>query len=305
MYIYIIYRELYIYIYIYISDIPIYRWLAHEHKFFLFWFRCARSVFCCKTTASTLKPNFWLTRVFVYVCMYVCLSEYWYICMYIYLYVYIYIHIYIHIVPSFCRCARSVSCCKTTASTLKPSPWLSASLTPPASCLENAISTPSQRWTTLGCCCRYVTYMFTETKEHSPNTGARANNTLHVTRPLHRGTCWAERVRSAPLGTPRTASRIRGSGCRRRAGARLLHIGDMYVYLPLVVLVRELNATCVVLGDATPTPSQRWTTCGYCCRSVLTHVFAFYSYVRIAYVCIYLEAVSSADYFYTNRISSG
>ena len=28
-------------------------------------------------------------------------------------------------------------------------------------------------------------------------------------------------MRSAPLGTPRTASRIRGSGCRRRAGARL------------------------------------------------------------------------------------
>jgi len=33
-------------------------------------------------------------------------------------------------------------------------------------------------------------------------------------------------VRSAPLGTPRTASRIRGSGCRRRAGARLLLAGD-------------------------------------------------------------------------------
>ena len=27
-------------------------------------------------------------------------------------------------------------------------------------------------------------------------------------------------MRSAPLGTPRTASRIRGSGCPRRAGAR-------------------------------------------------------------------------------------
>ena len=33
-------------------------------------------------------------------------------------------------------------------------------------------------------------------------------------------------MRSAPLGTPRTASRIRGSGCRRRAGARLLLAGD-------------------------------------------------------------------------------
>ena len=32
-------------------------------------------------------------------------------------------------------------------------------------------------------------------------------------------------MRSAPLGTPRTASRIRGSGCRRRAGARLLLAG--------------------------------------------------------------------------------
>jgi len=32
-------------------------------------------------------------------------------------------------------------------------------------------------------------------------------------------------VRSAPLGTPRTASRIRGPGCRRCAGARLLLAG--------------------------------------------------------------------------------
>jgi len=32
-------------------------------------------------------------------------------------------------------------------------------------------------------------------------------------------------VRSAPLGTPRTAS-IRGSGGRKRAGARLLFAGD-------------------------------------------------------------------------------
>ena len=33
-------------------------------------------------------------------------------------------------------------------------------------------------------------------------------------------------MRSAPLVTPRTASRIRGSGCRRRAEARLLLAGD-------------------------------------------------------------------------------
>jgi len=33
-------------------------------------------------------------------------------------------------------------------------------------------------------------------------------------------------VRSAPLGTPRTASSIRISGCRRRAGARHLLAGD-------------------------------------------------------------------------------
>ena len=33
-------------------------------------------------------------------------------------------------------------------------------------------------------------------------------------------------MRSAPVGTPRTASRIRVSGCRRRAGARLLLAGD-------------------------------------------------------------------------------
>jgi len=33
-------------------------------------------------------------------------------------------------------------------------------------------------------------------------------------------------VRSAPLRTPRTDSRIRGSGCRRSTGARLLLAGD-------------------------------------------------------------------------------
>ena len=33
-------------------------------------------------------------------------------------------------------------------------------------------------------------------------------------------------MQSAPLGTSRTASRIRGSGCRRRARARLLLAGD-------------------------------------------------------------------------------
>ena len=31
--------------------------------------------------------------------------------------------------------------------------------------------------------------LFTETKKHSPNTGARANSTLYVTRPLHRAAC--------------------------------------------------------------------------------------------------------------------
>jgi len=50
----------------------------------------------------------------------------------------------------------------------------------------------------------------TETKKHSsPNTGARANNTLHVTRPPHERACYAECVQSAPLGTPRTAGRER------------------------------------------------------------------------------------------------
>ena len=33
-------------------------------------------------------------------------------------------------------------------------------------------------------------------------------------------------MRSAPLGMPRTAGRTRGSGCLRRAGARLLLAGD-------------------------------------------------------------------------------
>ena len=33
-------------------------------------------------------------------------------------------------------------------------------------------------------------------------------------------------MRGAPLGTPRTVSRIRGSGCRRRGGAHLLLAGD-------------------------------------------------------------------------------
>jgi len=32
-------------------------------------------------------------------------------------------------------------------------------------------------------------HLFTETKKHSPNTGARANNTVHVNRAPHRGPC--------------------------------------------------------------------------------------------------------------------
>jgi len=50
--------------------------------------------------------------------------------------------------------------------------------------------------------------------------------TAEVTRLFHRRTYKAECVRSAPLGTPRAAGRIRGSGCRRRAGASLLLAGD-------------------------------------------------------------------------------
>ena len=44
---------------------------------------------------------------------------------------------------------------------------------------------------------RVVEFTFTETKKHSPNTGARANNILQATRPPHRGACWAECARSA------------------------------------------------------------------------------------------------------------
>jgi len=54
----------------------------------------------------------------------------------------------------------------------------------------------------------------------------RKQYSTQVTRLPHREACEAECVRSAPLGTPRTASRIRSSGCRRRAGARLLLAGD-------------------------------------------------------------------------------
>ena len=35
----------------------------------------------------------------------------------------------------------------------------------------------------------FTRYVFTETNKHSPNTGARANNALQVTRPSLRGTC--------------------------------------------------------------------------------------------------------------------
>jgi len=66
----------------------------------------------------------------------------------------------------------------------------------------------------------------TKTLKQSHNTGARANNTLRVTRTPHRGACYAECVRSAPLGRPRTASRVCGSGRRRLAETRLLLARD-------------------------------------------------------------------------------
>ena len=50
---------------------------------------------------------------------------------------------------------------------------------------------------------------FTETKKQSPNTGARANNTLHKELGYPIGEPAKQSVRSAPLGTPRTASRQR------------------------------------------------------------------------------------------------
>jgi len=49
-----------------------------------------------------------------------------------------------------------------------------------------------------------------------PSTGARANNTLRITRPPRRGACWAECVRSAPLGAPCTACHVPVSGRRCR-----------------------------------------------------------------------------------------
>jgi len=49
-------------------------------------------------------------------------------------------------------------------------------------------------------------------------------------------------VRSAPLGTPRTASHIRGSGCRRRAGARLLLAGD-YTFEDGLGIARTTSAS--------------------------------------------------------------
>ena len=67
----------------------------------------------------------------------------------------------------------------------------------------------------------------TETKKQRPNTGARANNTLHtllgypIGEPVRQSACKARPwARHGPL------ARIRGSGCRRRAGARLLLAGD-------------------------------------------------------------------------------
>jgi len=48
-------------------------------------------------------------------------------------------------------------------------------------------------------------------------------------------------VRSAPLGTPRTASRIRGSGCRRRAEARLLLTGDHTFEDGLRIIIADLG----------------------------------------------------------------
>jgi len=54
----------------------------------------------------------------------------------------------------------------------------------------------------------------------------RKQYTTHGTRLPHRGACYAKCVRSAPLGTPRTASRRRSSGSRRRAVACLLLAGD-------------------------------------------------------------------------------
>jgi len=65
-----------------------------------------------------------------------------------------------------------------------------------------------------------------EPKNHVPHTGARADNTLQVAMLSHRGACQTECVLSAPLGAPRTASRVRGSGRRRRTGVRLLFVGD-------------------------------------------------------------------------------
>jgi len=50
-------------------------------------------------------------------------------------------------------------------------------------------------------------------------------------------------VQSGPVGTPRTASRIRGSGCRRHAGARLLLVGDNTFEDGLGII------HCIRLGD--------------------------------------------------------
>jgi len=68
----------------------------------------------------------------------------------------------------------------------------------------------------------------TETKKQSHNTGARANNILHqelgysIGEPARQSACEAR-----PLGTPHTASRIRGSGYRRRAGVSLTYLSGV------------------------------------------------------------------------------
>jgi len=65
-----------------------------------------------------------------------------------------------------------------------------------------------------------------------------------------RGSCSTECVWSAPLGTPRTASRIRGSGRRRRAGLTLLLARESTLEDGLGIIhychMRELSQTVYI-----------------------------------------------------------
>jgi len=96
---------------------------------------------------------------------------------------------------------------------------------------------------------------FTKTKKYSPNTGARAHDTLQVTRRPHRVACSAECVRRAPLGTTRhpcasshnTTPRYLAGGCQR---------GVFRLGLAVAVLIIINNASMMITIITAPFLAQ-------------------------------------------------